>query len=124
MRPWLLRPAVADFWASRLFSGVPLVTSPKSCEDMPRRPGEVGLYFLIAISDSLEKLDVVAGLEGHERLLPGGTLPREPTHALDLAAHDERADVGHGDLEQVLHRAADLDLVRVASDLKHEIRRA
>src|SRR3954469_12360916 len=116
MRPWLLRPAVAVLCASRLFSGSLFVTSPKSCEDIPRRPGEVGLYFLIAISDSLEELDVVAGLEGHERLLPGGTLPREPTDALDLAAHDERADIGDRDLEQGLDRGLDLDLVRVASD--------
>src|SRR5690606_21966839 len=53
--------------------------------------------------------------------LPRRTLTREPTHALDLAAHDDRADVGHGDLEQLLDRAAYLDLVRVARDLEHDL---
>ena len=44
MRPLLLRPAVATLCSSRLFSGSSVVMSPKSCVDMPRRPGEVGLY--------------------------------------------------------------------------------
>src|SRR6185312_1114495 len=65
--------------------------------------------------DALEELDVVAGLQRHERLLPRRTLTREATDALLLAAHDERADIGHRDLEQLLHRAAHVDLVRVAS---------
>src|ERR1041384_1450572 len=97
--------------------------SPKSWVDMPRRPGEVGLYFLIAILDSLEELDVVAGLERHERLLPRRSLAGEPTHPLLLAAHHERADARDGDLEQGLHGALDLDLVRVARDLEHDLLR-
>src|SRR4051794_24645263 len=95
--------------------------SPKSWLDIPRRPGEVGLYFLIAILDSLEELDVVAGLERDERLLPRRPAAGEPAHPLLLAAHHERADPGDGDLEQRLHRAADLDLVRVARDLEHDL---
>src|SRR5512144_1731123 len=95
--------------------------SPKSWVDMPRRPGEVGLYFLIAILDSLEELDVVAGRQRHERFLPRRPAAGEPAHPLLLAAHHERADVGDGDLEQRLHGAADLDLVRVASDLEHDL---
>src|SRR5258706_10906073 len=112
MRPWLLRPAVAVLCASRLFSGSPLVISVKSWVDIPRRPGEVGLYFLVGILDSLEELDVVAGLERDERLLPRRATTTEPADPLLLAAHDQRADIGHGDLEQRLHGAADLDLVR------------
>ena len=73
--------------------------------------------------DALEELDVVAGLQRDERLLPRRTLTGEPTNALHLAAHDERADFGDGDLEQLLDRAADLDLVRVASDLEHDLLR-
>src|SRR3954453_15216494 len=95
--------------------------SPKSWVDIPRRPGEVGLYFLIAILDSLEELDVVAGLQRDERLLPRRPLAGEPPDPLLLAAHDQRADIGHGDPEQRLDGAADLDLVRVASDLEHEL---
>src|SRR5262245_56490115 len=95
--------------------------SEKSCDDIPRRPGEVGLYFLIAILDSLEELDVVAGLERDERLLPRRPLTGEPADPLVLAAHHERADLGHRDFEQLLHRAADLDLVRVAGDLEHDL---
>src|SRR5215210_2720054 len=72
---------------------------------------------------ALEELDVVAGLERDERLLPRRTLTRESANALHLAAHDERADLGDADLEQLLDRAADVDLVRVASDLEHDLLR-
>ena len=34
----------------QLFSGSSLVISPKSCVDMPRRPGEVGLYLMMAMA--------------------------------------------------------------------------
>src|SRR5678815_784929 len=95
--------------------------SPKSCDDIPRRPGEVGLYFLIAILDSLEELDVVAGLERDERLLPRRPAAGEPAHPLLLAAHHEGANRGDGHLEQRLHGAADLDLVGVARDLEHDL---
>src|SRR5262245_12542711 len=95
--------------------------SEKSCDDIPRRPGEVGLYFLIAILDSLEELDVVAGLERDERLLPRRAATGEPADPLLLAAHHAGADSRHGDLEQALHRGADLDLVGVARDLEHDL---
>src|SRR5262249_17723475 len=120
-RPALLRPAVAVLWASRLFSGSCVVMSAKSWVDMPRRPGDVGLYFLIAILDSLEELDVVAGLERDDRLLPRRTAAGEPAHPLLLASDHQGPDRRHGDLEQVLHRAADLDLVGVARDLEHDL---
>src|SRR3954463_8911633 len=73
--------------------------------------------------DPFEELDVVAGLQRHERLLPARTLTAEATNTLHLAAHHERADFGDGDLEQLLHRAPDVDLVRVASDLEHDLLR-
>src|SRR5688572_22236762 len=73
--------------------------------------------------DALEELDVVAGLQRDERLLPRRTLTRETADTLDLAAHDERADLGDVDLEQLLDSAADVDLVRVASDLEHDLLR-
>src|SRR5262245_24577814 len=88
---------------------------------MPRRPGDVGLYLMIAISDSLEERDVVARLEGDDRLLHTRALPGEAAHPLDLAARDDGADVGDGDVEQLGHRARDLDLVRVLGDLEHDL---
>src|SRR5205823_4727953 len=95
------------------------VICPKSWVDMPRRPGDVGLYLMIAISDSLEEGDVVAGLEGHDRLLHAGAAAGEPADALELAAGDDRADLGDGDVEQPRDRGRDLDLVRVLGDLEH-----
>src|SRR5262249_41843693 len=61
--------------------------------------------------------------ERDERLLPRRPAAGEPADALLLAADHERADPGHGDLEQRLHGAADLDLVRVARDLEHDLLR-
>src|SRR5262249_28407280 len=84
----------------------------------PRRPGEVGLYLMIAISDSLEEGDVVARLERDDRLLDARPLAGEPADALDLAARHDGADVGHGDLEQRRDRVRDLDLVRVLGALE------
>src|SRR5262245_52644169 len=89
---------------------------------MPRRPGEVGLYLMMAMgSDSLEELDVVAGLEGDDGLLPAGAAAREATDPLLLAADQQRADAGDGHLEQRLHGVADLDLVGVLGHLEHDL---
>src|SRR5215471_3710086 len=47
--PWLLRPARLGRFSSRLLSGSVAVISSKLGVDMKRRPGLVGLYFLIGI---------------------------------------------------------------------------
>src|SRR5215471_4848846 len=49
MRPLLLRPAVFFSGSVSAFSGLVLVISSKVDTDMPRRPGEVGLYVLTGI---------------------------------------------------------------------------
>src|SRR5215470_14427719 len=110
---------MSDFSGSFFF----FVICPKSCDDMPRRPADVGLYFLMAmVLDSLEELDRLASLEGDDRLLPVRAHAGEAADALLLAAHDHGADVLDLDVEQLVHRLADLDLVRVARDLEHELR--
>src|SRR5687767_8306803 len=50
MRPLLSRPPVRDMVRVRDFSGrTPFVMSSKESPVRKRRPGEVGLYFLIAM---------------------------------------------------------------------------
>src|SRR5262249_12461912 len=110
--------SISDF--SGLFSR--FVMLAKSCEDMPRRPAEVGLYFLIAIYlDSLEELDLLPSRQRYDRLLPVRAHAGEAADPLLLAAHDDGADVLDLDVEQLVHRVADLDLVRVARDLEHDL---
>src|SRR5687768_1337056 len=122
MRPWLLRPPVSGLCSRSLTSGFFFVISPKSWLDMPRRPGDVGLYLMIAMgSDSLEELDVVAGLERDDGLLPRRPHASEATHALLLAANDEGANAGDGHVEQRLHRVPDLDLVGVLRHFEHDL---
>ena len=124
MRPWLLRPAFSTLCSRRLFSGVVLGDLG---EVLRGHATAARRGWLVKANghglDSLEELDVVAGLQRDERLLPRRTLTAEPADALDLAAHDERADVGDGDLEQLLDRRADLDLVRIACDLEQNLLR-
>ena len=105
MRPWLLRPTFCDLVLEQALLGLALrdlAEVLRGHATTTRRgwlvkPNGHGL-------DALEELDVVAGLQRDERLLPRRTLTGEPTNALHLAAHDERADVGDGDLEQLLDR--------------------
>src|ERR687886_2900633 len=51
MRPLLLRPAVFLSGSVSAFSGLFLVISSKVDTDMPRRPGEVGLYVLTGMRE-------------------------------------------------------------------------
>src|SRR5947207_5361728 len=59
MRPLLLRPAVFLSGSVSAFSGLVLVTSSKVDTDIPRRPGEVGLYVFTGMldSDSFEEVE-------------------------------------------------------------------
>src|SRR5512139_3533547 len=103
MRPVLLRPP--DFFSGSIndFSGRVLVISSKPATDIQRVPGVLGLSFRMAIrirssspSDVLEELDLVARLQPHDSLLPGGCAPREPSLAghlgLRLPLHPDSAN--------------------------------
>src|SRR3954463_5338111 len=100
IRPWLLRPPFLGSGLTSDFSGVDRVTSTKSATLEPRRPGVVGLYLRIPISQSssdigrsgppsggrtAEDVDTVALSEGHDRALGGGTLTETGLRALALA---------------------------------------
>src|SRR5258708_29712690 len=94
MRPWLLRPAWVGIDSSKVFSGSSVVTSSNPDTDMKRRPGLVGLNFLIGMLflDAPEQdFDLLAFAESQDRLLPiGGMADRAAGPALataTLAAH-------------------------------------
>src|SRR5262245_8785640 len=67
---------------------------------------------------SLDQLDLVAGLQSHDRLLPAGTAAFELAHALPLSLVGGGAHGGDLDVEHLLHRLADLHLVGVGRDLE------
>src|SRR3954468_19673458 len=76
LRPCTLRPPERVRVASRVFSGVDLVTSEKSGDVWKRRPALVGLRERIAIDLSVfEQRDVVAGGQGHDGALGVGLAP-------------------------------------------------
>src|SRR5437660_1147972 len=119
MRPYALRPPVFGFGFVRRFSGLSLVISEKSDDVWNRRPALVGLRLRMGIPSAPEDVDtVLAGGEGDDRPLlarrrvvcPGLPVAR----ALALAV--DRVDLLHSLAEQLLDRAADLDLVRVGCD--------
>src|SRR5215475_5109794 len=66
----------------------------------------------------LHQIDLVTGPELHHRLLPGRALPEEAAHALPLPLPGGGAHLGHLDVEDALHRLADLHLVGVARHLE------
>src|SRR5499426_3865479 len=67
---------------------------------------------------SLDQLDLVAGLQRHHRLLPARAAAFELAHALPLPLAGGGAHRGDLDVEHLLHRLADLDLVGVGRDLE------
>src|SRR5690606_3095259 len=107
MWPSLLRPPERFIALVRLFSGTSCVISAKSDTVMSRRAADVGLKVLTPIlaRASLEQLDLVALFQSDERLLEVRALAHRHADALDLAAHDQRADVFHGHLELIGDRA-------------------
>src|SRR3989442_13852198 len=120
MRPWLLRPAWRRRGATRDFWGLERVISSKLCPVAPRRPGEVGLYCLIGTLDALEQLDLVAGGERDDGLLPvRAVLDAVAPHPARLALHDHYVYIRHFDIEPFFDRILDLDLVRFGTYLEH-----
>src|ERR687886_743936 len=89
MRPWLLRPAF-DLRGRRSGLCGPVVgMSSNAPTDMPRRPGEVGLYLLIAIvlHRPEEIFDALPMGERHDGLLPGGRIAAACPRALFFGPH-------------------------------------
>src|SRR5262245_65115030 len=107
MWPWTFRPPERFIASVRDFSGRSRVMSAKSLTVVRRRAAEVGLYFLMPMSDhaSLEEIDLVALAEGDDRLLVVGALADAPPHPLHLAADDAGPDRLDVDVEQRLDRA-------------------
>src|SRR5918998_2674356 len=72
-RPWVLRPPDLVSPSVRAFSGSSFVTASCCSQVAKRRPGEVGLCFLIAIRLrllALEELNRIVGMQRHHGLLP------------------------------------------------------
>src|SRR3954452_15403290 len=131
MRPALLRPPLLCRGRTSDFSGVDRVTSTKSATLEPRRPGVVGLYLRIPISQSssdigrsgppsggrtAEDVDTVALGEGHDRALGRRTLTEAGAGPLALALAVDRVDPGDLDREDRLHGLLDLGLVGTRVD--------
>src|SRR5262245_1955572 len=113
MRPLLFRPPLLVSLVVSERSGFAFVTSSQSEVVTERRPGEVGLYLRIPMSDALEQFDAVAGLQLDDRLLPARPAAAAGTAALRLALDGHDPDVGHRHVEELLDSPADRDLVRV-----------
>src|SRR5512144_3379016 len=107
MWPWTFRPPERFIASVSDFSGRSRVMSAKSETVVRRRAAEVGLYFLMPMSDhaSLEQVDLVALLEGDDRLLVVGALADAPPHPLHLPADDGGPDRLDVDVEQRLDGA-------------------
>src|SRR3954466_14964541 len=119
IRPWTLRPPFLGSGASRLFSGVDRVISAKSATLEPRRPGVVGLYLRIGISEvsladrAAEGLDTVTVSQLDHRALGRLTLTEARPGALALALTVRGVHRQHAHVEDLLDRDLDLGLVRV-----------
>src|ERR1700728_1498720 len=96
MRPWAFRPPLLCSGRTSDFSGSDRVISAKSETLAPRRPGVVGLYLRIAMSNQIflsrrlgrrsEQVDrLAAGRQGHDGALGVLALAESGPGALALA---------------------------------------
>src|SRR3989304_4482971 len=94
MRPWALRPPAELCLSSRLFSGVDFVISEKSETVRKRRPGEVGLYFLIAttVLHAIAVPDRDRTADGRLQIADGSHLPSAVCHP---GCHDHVESLHH-----------------------------
>src|SRR6267378_8176904 len=113
IRPWTLRPAFFGLGTTSDRSGWSRVMSEKSANDIPRRPGVVGLAFRMVMVGSLprlEEFDLVALGElddGPLRACPGAG---DVAGALGLALAVAGVDADDLHAPDLLHRVADVDL--------------
>src|SRR6266481_3547397 len=113
IRPWTLRPAFFGLGTTSDRSGWSRVMSEKSANDIPRRPGVVGLAFRMVMVGSLprlEEFDLVALGElddGSLRACPGAG---DVAGALGLALAVAGVDADDLHAPDLLHRVADVDL--------------
>src|SRR6185437_8432473 len=122
MRPPPPRPPVLVRPSIRLFSGLPLWSSCLSTSTRPRRPGEVGLNCLSAMTlEPRRDVDGLAFGQGDDGLLHVRALTHPAAEALGLALHVDRVDLDHVHLEQVLDRLGDLRLGGVRGDAEHDL---
>src|SRR5579872_3341963 len=122
MRPPPPRPPDFDSPSMRLFSGLPLCSSERSTSTSPRRDGEVGLkVFKAMVLKPRRDIDGLAGRERHDGLLYVRAAPEDAAEALGLAFDDQRVDLDHVDLEQLLDRLGDLVLGGVLGDAEHDL---
>src|SRR3977135_1590171 len=113
IRPWTLRPAFFGFGTTGGVPRVCPVSYAKSPNDIPRRPGVVGLAFRMVMVGSLprlEEFDLVALGElddGSLRACPGAG---HVAGALGLALAVAGVDTDDLHAPDLLHRVADVDL--------------
>src|SRR5688500_3815925 len=119
MRPALLRPWLRCRKLTSGLYGSSVVMAALSLTVMPRRPGLVGLYFLMPMALLLPvQVDGVVGVKGDDRLLPAWTPTVELADASQAATNDLGANALDAHAEHHLDRLADLDLVGVLVHLE------
>ena len=124
IRPWLLRPAVRGLVLEQALLGLAL----GDLAEVLRRHAATARATSACNSDrhgldALEELDVVAGLERDERLLPRRARPENRPTRFSLPRTTSVRTSVTVTLNSVWTARADLDLVRVASDLEHDLLR-
>src|SRR2546425_13340472 len=105
----------------RDFTGCRREISAKSGTSVCRSVGVVGRNFLSAMVrplDLLEQLDLLIGLERHDRLLPVAPLAHEAPLTANLPQHLLRAYRSNLHVEDRLDGAFDVDLVGLAPNFE------
>src|SRR4029078_4551161 len=122
MCPLLLRPDPRFLLSVSALNGAPLCSSGVTTLTSERRPGEVGLTLISAMSALLGEVDFLARLQAHVRLFPVAPPAAVGAEALGLAldvGDPHRLDV---DLEQELDRRLHLGLGRILHDSENDLR--
>src|ERR1700693_1240099 len=122
MWPLLLRPDPRFLMSSSFSTGRPLCRSGLTTLTSPRRPGDVGLTFMSAISGFLREVDFLPRLEAHVRLLPVAAASAVRAEALGLSLDVGDLHALHFDLEQEFDCGLDLGLGGILGNAEHDLR--